>query len=297
MIKLNESRINQSDIYSKCVEGVNSQVDKNLLNTFTSDIQSKSDLYRHKALINQLHTLTRDHFINGINLKFFLNDLYTEQMSKETGSARKYYNYIKSQALLCANCFHQKPTTLDHYLPKAKYPFFSVSPVNLIPCCRDCNTSKGQYDSDLYEEQLINAYFDKDIFFNDIWLEAEIKIGDENVPFVVYKVTPPFSWHDNDKKRVLRHFERFKLNELYSAQANVELFSNKNVFNDYINSNDGLKSNLEKEAINLSSTIPNTWKAALYRALSKSFWFCNIGVNNIKIRNNNIDDRDIVFDN
>lgn len=282
MIKLEESKVNQSVIFLKCIEGVEDLSQKTLLSTLTKNVQALSDNYQIKATNSELYQFQKNEIINGLNIKVHFNSLYKEQMSVESGSARNFYNYIKSRANLCANCYHQKPTTLDHYLPKAKYPLFSVTPANLIPCCRDCNTHKGQYETSKYEEQLIHVYFDNDRFFNEIWLKADINIGEDNVPFVTYDVEAPSTWADSDKKRILEHFKRFKLNELYSAQANTELFSNQNVFKEYINSEDGLKLNLERIAKSLSSITPNTWRASLFRSLAKSSWFCDTGVHNIK---------------
>ncbi|TPJ42888.1 HNH endonuclease signature motif containing protein [Mesorhizobium sp. B2-7-1] len=45
--------------------------------------------------------------------------------------------------------------TLDHYLPKANFPAYSVNPSNLVPCCRDCNSGKNaSFGAELHEQTL-----------------------------------------------------------------------------------------------------------------------------------------------
>lgn len=42
----------------------------------------------------------------------------------------------------CPFCGISESSTLDHYLPKERYPEFSVFPENLVPSCAVCNTRK-----------------------------------------------------------------------------------------------------------------------------------------------------------
>ena len=39
-------------------------------------------------------------------------------------------------------CHTSEVDTLDHYLPKSKYPSLSINPLNLIPICNKCNKTK-----------------------------------------------------------------------------------------------------------------------------------------------------------
>src|SRR3546814_3004594 len=40
------------------------------------------------------------------------------------------------------------PNTLDHYLPKGRYPHFCVTPLNLFPMCDACQQAKGEKTGD-----------------------------------------------------------------------------------------------------------------------------------------------------
>ncbi len=43
----------------------------------------------------------------------------------------------------CPLCKTTIPSTFDHYLPISFFPEFSIHPLNLIPCCSTCNTTKN----------------------------------------------------------------------------------------------------------------------------------------------------------
>ncbi|MGE6490771.1 hypothetical protein ACQKD4_03610 [Exiguobacterium sp. NPDC077395] len=64
--------------------------------------------------------------------------------------------------------------TLDHFIDKARYPIFSVSIYNLVPCCKVCNSDfKGRKEMDVinfyspYEKGIIeNISFSKELVEN-----------------------------------------------------------------------------------------------------------------------------------
>lgn len=51
--------------------------------------------------------------------------------------------------------------TLDHFLPKGKYPHFAVAPANLTPMCDPCQRHKGEKTGDAATPRFfIHPYFD-----------------------------------------------------------------------------------------------------------------------------------------
>lgn len=70
---------------------------------------------------------------------------------------------------LCPACGEfGKPNTLDHYLPKGKYPHFSVTPVNLFPMCDSCQKEKLEKTHTAREPKLfLHPYYD-DFVINQI---------------------------------------------------------------------------------------------------------------------------------
>ncbi|PVV50786.1 HNH endonuclease [Chryseobacterium sp. HMWF035] len=63
---------------------------------------------------------------------------------------------------VCQYCGINSDDTMDHYLPKERYPEFCVKSLNLIPCCPRCNQLKGEYWKDKNDNKrgIINLYLD-----------------------------------------------------------------------------------------------------------------------------------------
>jgi len=76
---------------------------------------------------------------------------------------------------LCPACGEAgAPNTLDHYLPKGKYPHFCVTPHNLFPMCDACQTNKKEKTGDAANPRFfLHPYFD--VFIADQVLELSIE--------------------------------------------------------------------------------------------------------------------------
>lgn len=63
---------------------------------------------------------------------------------------------------LCPACGELgAPNTLDHYLPKARFPHLSIIPANLFPMCDACQAEKVEKTGDAnYPRFFIHPYFD-----------------------------------------------------------------------------------------------------------------------------------------
>jgi len=55
----------------------------------------------------------------------------------------------------CPYCSANLIKKLDHYLPKSIYPEFALLDHNLVPCCSDCNETKGK-TTDRYQYVFLN---------------------------------------------------------------------------------------------------------------------------------------------
>ncbi len=114
---------------------------------------------------------------------------------------------------------------LDHFYPKSKYPFLSVSLFNLIPSCHICNSSlKGS--KDFYFEKHMHPYYESfsdDAFFN-ITSDKSSDLID-----VLYGVNDNFRvFIDKDSSSILddeiflrinNSTSTFKIEELYSKHT------------------------------------------------------------------------------
>lgn len=99
--------------------------------------------------------------------------------------------------------------TLDHFLPKNRYPYFSMSLYNLIPSCYNCNSSlKGQKDFDINDINPYSENMDDYIKFC-VDMHSNDKIGLN----IMHKKLHKYKVVDN-------YIAMFKLNEQYNYHTN-----------------------------------------------------------------------------
>ncbi len=77
--------------------------------------------------------------------------------------------------VLCPACGEAgRPNTLDHYLPKGKYPHFCVTPHNLFPMCDACQKEKQEKTGSIADPKFfVHPYFDVFVAENVIVLVIE----------------------------------------------------------------------------------------------------------------------------
>ncbi|MDD4095875.1 MAG: hypothetical protein PHP22_06510 [Oscillospiraceae bacterium] len=151
------------------------------------------------------------------------------------------------------------------------YPALAVSPINLIPSCRDCNTVKLNKKCTSYIETPINPYYD--IVDNSIWLKATVA-GNAELE-IKYKVLHPTEWDTALFKRVGKHFELFQLQKLYCMQAIDEITNTIHMLKKLGKSSGvwALYQHLSDMRESCEKVSLNSWKSSLYRELSENKWF------------------------
>jgi len=135
---------------------------------------------------------------------------------------RVIYDAIQNSALdECPYCagLSMEVKTLDHYLPKSKYPRFSVLPKNLVPACSDCNRALSASSATSEEEQILHPYMDADHFFSEQWLYASYSESSG----IQYRVEPPSAWSNVDRRRVSYHFNALDLASRLKLAGDREL--------------------------------------------------------------------------
>jgi len=229
-------------------------------------------LYNKKGISKELYTVKSD-----LYLKEEMKYLYTVQMVDKHKKGRKVYNKIMSLAYLdiCPFCGIGQVSTLDHYLPKSKFPIFSVLPYNLVPSCKDCNTGKGISYAKTKAEQTLHPYYDD--FTTDQWLFAKVlRTSPISIEFFV---DPPSDWDSISKDRVEAHFVDYNLGRRFSIQASSELAKLNSGFSIRKFNFMQIKEQLDYEEQTYKKIHLNSWESALYQALAESDWYCREGYN------------------
>jgi len=284
MRTIDKPDLNKIDIYNTCCSSIRSSKEQEdlknylyiyLLNGASYDYEScHGDLYKLQSIIKPV--VNHKNFIEYEDIKDNLKKLYSQQMLPKEKTARKYYDKLKSLALLerCPFCGIGIVTTLDHYLPKTEFPIFSVLPYNLVACCKDCNTDKSTSYATTQNTQTLHPYYDN--FTTEQWLFARV-LQPLKIEFYVQ---PPVSWNQIDKNRVKKHFYNYKLEKRFSVEASNVLATLSHKFTQYFTSATDIKNELEREYKIHKDLHLNSWETAMYQALSQSDWYSNEGHGN-----------------
>jgi len=206
--------------------------------------------------------------------------LYEDWMVGADGPGRDVYNQliVSAPSNLCLLCGFGFVGHLDHHLPKSRYPALAVTPLNLVPVCRDCNTFKGQRFPQSADKQMLHPYYDNATA--ERWLQARVTAYG---PLVEFTAEPPAFYAPALAAKVRHHFNVLKLALRFSTQASSELTCRRSTFLKIHQSvgATGLQDYLNSEAQDRAIAAPNSWQTATYFALTKSDWFCDAGVSKI----------------
>lgn len=126
---------------------------------------------------------------------------------------------------------------IDHFLPKSKYPYFSMSLYNLIPVCKSCNQSLkgnkefGFYSINPYEENLNDYFkFKADTIKNEIEIEiVKDKSGSIRDHIDTFKLETLYNYHNNQVQELVRKriaYPDSYIKKLY--QENEDYFHDEN---------------------------------------------------------------------
>lgn len=212
-----------------------------------------------------------DPFVVGRLKHSELSSLYSSYFVPKGLDSRAIYNAILASSIegcpYCGGIGDVKE--LDHFLPKSKYPQFSLLTSNLVPSCKICNQDlKKSKFAKLYEEQIIHPYNDINIFFEDKWIDVAFKPNHEEK--MEFFVSPPDFWSEADKQRAKFHFDMFDLAERYSTFIAGEYLNTKQSIENLKldHDNKSIVDYIIQHVID-GATNPNDCRKILYEALKR----------------------------
>jgi len=281
MMRLSEPQYSFEQTLDECVAGITGNAElRHKLSSGKPDFTTVEAQYLGAAGIGELHTIQpintdvdADPVVINTLKKSDLVKIYDQYFVPEQKPARKIYdallNAAKEKCPFCGGI--GTPHNLDHFLPKAHFPQFSVQPRNLVPACRDCNMDgKAHAFAMSAEDQIIQPYVDNDRFFFDQWIFAIYHAGNDGEPGEFeYFVNPPEGWREVDKQRVRKHFADFDLARRYTTKA-AELLGT------VLQQIESLRqAGLDNETINVALLQPgidnasfvNHWQKGMFQAL------------------------------
>ncbi|MFI2212357.1 hypothetical protein [Streptomyces sp. NPDC020141] len=247
------------------------------LEKFEDAVAEAGDEYREAAEKQALHGLSALAGRPGGYLdRKALAKVYTARMARENAPGRPVYDAIKRGAEdRCPLCGQGRVETLDHHLPKGKYPLLGVVPVNLVPACRDCNIGKSQAAPAAAGDQTLHPYFDD--FSHHPWLSSRVRRprGHERMSMVFFVSAHP-DWDATVVARLRTHLRVYNLNERYRLQVSTHLAATGNMLRARP-VRDVARFLARRAAEWTDDANPNTLESALYRGLAADDWYVNGG--------------------
>lgn len=262
--------------FDTCVAGISTADLKQRMQDIRENIEAGETTFDDAAAASSLHLIASADHVGAVTAKE-MEKLYDRHMARNRSCGRAIYDrlMIAAENDMCPFCGHRTVSTLDHSLPKADHPTFAVTPINLIPCCKDCNHAKGTQSPATEEDQLVNAYYDD--VTTDRWLYAEII--EVFPPAARFFVEAPVDWEEEIATRVENHFTKLNLAKLYASQGGRQFQNMRGALGEVYDAAgfDAVREDLERRFRSCRDVMVNSWEGALYQAAAASDWYCNGG--------------------
>lgn len=269
------------EVYGACVgEVLNTDLSTRFIDV-VDNLVALAQEYGSRASASGLHLYPAsewgkgDQIVLGGLTKTQFNDLYSTYMVPANRPARVYYDKLLNSAPLgkCPLCGVGQVSTLDHFMSKAYYPYFAVLPINLVPACSDCNTKKAS--TRMTElSQPSHPYFESPEVENGTWLFASVV--ETSPATATFSVIPPQHWSETMCLRIKNHFHDLELASRFAIEAASEMATLADYL-DWLATSEKIREHLSMTAQLERLHRRNTWKAALYEALSQSAWYLGGG--------------------
>lgn len=247
------------------------------LTGITSSVVRAEQAYIAAAQRGRLNEIPAVNNVDGVVSNAEMVAVYSGRMVAATSPGRGIYDRIMASARhgRCPFCGHRIVSTLDHHLPKTSYSEFTVTPVNLIPACKDCNKAKEWKSPNQPGNVFLHPYFDD--VENDRWLLGNVIEG--AMATLSFSVAFPQNWHQVTFDRVKYQFDKLELDELYRSNAAEEMLNIRFQLVDVFDGGgrDAVRAHLQSAMNTRLRARVNSWQTATYEALSINDWYCDGG--------------------
>lgn len=187
---------------------------------------------------------------------------------------------VRVSVARCPFCGISESSTLDHYLPKERYPEFSVFPKNLVPSCAVCNTRKRDriLDAGTNVRMFLHPCYDviPDVPFLVVRARMEA-----DALILSYRLTRPAGMALRTFRHLRSHFNELGLADRYRRMGLEHLGGQYPALRRAYGAGQDagrVADKLIEGAEDFEEVSgPNYWLAKLYRALADDNDFCDGG--------------------
>lgn len=114
---------------------------------------------------------------------------------------------------ICDCSFAYSQVTLDHILPKSKYPIYSIIPINLVPICYNCNMKKGQ----VVPKNVLHPYFHGFCVFDYLTISVDTNCKEPQKS----RILLDYSKSSSEDEKFKESIELYKLRQKYMDLINL----------------------------------------------------------------------------
>lgn len=257
--------------YQACVETTRPPSKKSRLAQSVVAFVEATKRYKALGNVHQLHAYVDASLPAATDDE--LISLYESQMVRKGSRGRPVYDLILQSAHegRCPYCTIGAAVSLDHYLPKERFPILSVLSFNLVPSCGDCNHHKRDWFPTDSDEELFHPYFDR--ARPEKWLEARVLFLAEHPRLDYY---PSLAPQTRIFRRLRFQFQMLKLGKLFASNAGAEIAEKKFLLRKILaaRGENGVREYLLAESETSASRNVNSWRAVAYAAFASSPQFC-----------------------
>lgn len=231
-----------------------------------------------------------ENIIDSNFTKAFDEELYDSLFNLYDSKESLKSEIRKISGVKCPYCsINESPFHVDHFLPRSKFPEFSIYTYNLIAVCASCNSRyKGDDFVDSNGNRLFfNPYFDS--FINQLQLlKCLIRIDNIYPKFEFYIDDRMIVEHSYEYKIIKNHFDNLNLQNRYMEQIVEEVFlrfvkryidKQTKVFKDI--TLDKLKEDIDSELNAVADFNHNNWEKVFWESLKESDDCLNLIVNKL----------------
>jgi hypothetical protein len=187
----------------------------------------------------------------------------------------------------CPFCGISESSTLDHYLPKERYPEFAIFPKNLVPSCAVCNTRKSTRILEKGTDVRMFLHPCYDTVPDAAFLTVQTRI-EADALILSYRLTRPAGMPGRTFEHLRSHFTELALADRYRRMGLEHLGGQYPALRRAY----GVAETAERVIAKLIEVAedfeevegPNYWLAKLYRALAANAEFCDGGFEAVRVR-------------
>ncbi|WP_421787186.1 HNH endonuclease [Hyphobacterium sp.] len=268
-------------VFDLCISKVRSAATKADLESIRPIIVQAAADYDAAGIARQLHAVPETDLLGDVVSREEMVKVYENRMVGSSAPGRMVYHKLRGSSpnRRCPYCNQRSVNTLDHYLPKQKHSALTVTPINLVPSCTDCNKDKLAGGAGTAEETYLHPYFDDVSMFP--WLQAEVIEGSP-VAVRFYTVAPA-GCDAVLAARIAFQFRTLRLAELYSSQAADEFSGRQKRLAKLLDIGGApeVRAYIDEEYQSQVDNDANSWRSACYAAWLASDWFCEGGLREV----------------